>query len=79
MQNFVCGCILGRRSVMKEFLGHCEIEIDFVSRIILSGAIIYLLYYLRKESQFFCVVASCDGRVSCTSFWFTVTLTLFLE
>ena len=32
---------------------------DLVFRIIMSGA--YLLYYLRKESQIWCVNASGDG------------------
>ena len=57
--------------------GHCELDSDFVSRIILRGA--YLLYYLRYDSQTWCVVASLDGRVLCTSFGVTVTLTSFLE
>ena len=37
---------------------------DLVFRIILSGA--YLLYYLRKESQIWCVDASWDDEVSRT-------------
>ena len=31
------------------FSGHCNLDLDLVFRIIVSGA--YLLYYLRKESQ----------------------------
>ena len=73
--NLLCGCILGWRSVIYQFMGHCDI--DFVSKIIVSGA--YLLYYLRQESQIWCVVASWDGRVSCFSFGVTVTLNSFLE
>ena len=37
---------------------------DLVLRIIVSGA--YLLYYLREESQIWCVNASWEGGVSCT-------------
>ena len=48
------------------FLGHSDLELtsDLVFRIIVSGA--YLLYYLRKESQFWCVEASWDDKVSRT-------------
>ena len=31
------------------FSGHCDLDLDLVFRIIVSGA--YLLYYLRKESK----------------------------
>ena len=44
------------------FLGHCDL--DLVLRIIVSGA--YLLYYLRKESQIWCVDASWNDEVSRT-------------
>ena len=37
---------------------------DLVFRIIVSGA--YLLYYLRQESQIWCVDASWDDEVSGT-------------
>ena len=37
---------------------------DLVIRIIVSGA--YLLYYLRLESQIWCVDASWDDKVSHT-------------
>ena len=37
---------------------------DLVFRIIVSGA--YLLYYLREESQIWCVDASWDDKVSRT-------------
>ena len=37
---------------------------DLVFKIIVSGA--YLLYYLRKESKFWCVDASWDDKVSHT-------------
>ena len=37
---------------------------DLVFRIIMSGE--YLLYYLRYESQIWCVNASWDGEVSRT-------------
>ena len=45
---------------------------DLVLMIIVSGA--YLLYYLRYESQFWCMNVSWDGGVSCTILWVTVTL-----
>ena len=50
---------------------------DLVFRIIVSG--VYLLYYLSWESHIWCLVASWDGRVSCTKLWVTVTLTYFLD
>ena len=40
---------------------------DLVFRIIVSGA--YLLYYLRLESQIWCVDASWDDKVSHTINW----------
>ena len=45
--NFVCGCILGWRSVVYYFLVILTLTLtsDIVFRIIVSGA--YLLYYLR--------------------------------
>ena len=43
--NLVCGCIFGWQSVMYQF---CDLYL--ITRIILSGA--YLIYYLRKESNF---------------------------
>ena len=48
---------------------------DLVFRIIMSVA--YLLYYLRQESQIWCVNASLGGGVSRPKI--TVTLTSFLE
>ena len=39
-------------------------DFDLVCRIIISRT--YLLYYLRWESQIYCVDASWDGGVSCT-------------
>ena len=36
---------------------------DLISSTVVSVA--YLLHYLRKESQIWCVGASWDGRVSC--------------
>ena len=45
--NLVCGCIVGWQSVMYQVLGHCDL--DLFSGIIVSG--VYLLYYLRLESQ----------------------------
>ena len=59
---------------MYQFLSRCDL--DFVSRIILSGA--YLLYYLGRNLKF-SVWLHLGMAVSCTSFWVTVTLTLFLE
>ena len=46
------------------FSGHCDLDPDQVFRIIVSGA--YLLYYLRLESQIWCVDASWDDVVSRT-------------
>ena len=43
----MCGCIVGWQSVMYQVLGHCDL--DLFSRIIVSG--VYILYYLRLESQ----------------------------
>ena len=41
--------------------GHCDL--DLVSRIILSGA--DLIYYMREESQIWCMGASFGGDMSC--------------
>ena len=62
--NLVRGCILGWRSVAYHFRVTVTLTSDLVFRIIVSGA--YLLYYLRKESQIWCVVASWDEEVSRT-------------
>ena len=76
ISNFVCGYILGWRSVGY----HIQVTVtltltsDLVFRIIMSGA--YLLYYLRKESQIWCVDASWDDEVWRTIYWVTVTLNL---
>ena len=45
--NLVCGCILGKRSVMYHFWVTVTLTLtsDLVFRIIVSGA--YLLYFLR--------------------------------
>ena len=64
--NFVCGYILGLWSVAYHFWVTVTLILtsDLVFGIILSGA--YLLYYLRQESQIWCVDASWDDEVSCT-------------
>ena len=64
--NLVCGCILGWRSVAYHFWVSVTLTFtsDLVFRIIMSGA--YLLYYLRKESQVWCVDASWNDKVSHT-------------
>ena len=62
--NLVCGYILGWRSVAYHFRVTVTLTSDLVFRIIVSGA--YLLYYLRKESQIWCVDASWDDEVSRT-------------
>ena len=54
----MCGCILGWQSVTYQFLGHC----DLISESIMSGA--YLIYYLREESQIWCMDASLDADMS---------------
>ena len=59
--NLVCGCTLGRQSVMNQFC-----DLDLISAIILSGA--YLIYYLREESQICCMDTSLDVDVSHTIF-----------
>ena len=64
--NLVCGCILGWRSVAYHFRVTVTLTLtsDLVFRIIVSGA--YLLYYLRLESQIWCVDASWNDKVSRT-------------
>ena len=71
--NLVCICILGWGSVTYHIRVTVTLTSDLVLMIIVSGA--YLLHYLRKESQFWCMNASCDDGVSCTILWVTVTLT----
>ena len=61
IQNLVCGCILGWQSVVYHFRVTVTFTSDLVFRIIVSGA--YLLFYLRKESQIWCVDASWDNEV----------------
>ena len=58
----MCGCILGWQSVMYQFLGHCDL--DLVSRIMVAGE--YSMYYLREESQIWCMDASLDADMSHT-------------
>ena len=62
----VCGYILGLWSVAYHFQVTMTLILtsDLVFGIIVSGA--YLLYYLRQESQFWCVDASWDDEVSRT-------------
>ena len=62
--NLVCGYILGWGSVAYHFRVTVTLTSDLVFRIIVSGA--YLLYYLRWESQIWCVDASWDDEVSRT-------------
>ena len=61
--NLMCGCILGWGSVAYHFRVTVTLTLtsDLVFRIIVSGA--YLLYYLRKEFQIWCVDASWDEEV----------------
>ena len=61
IQNLVWGCILGWQSVAYHFRVTVTFTSDLVFRIIVSGA--YLLYYLRKESELWCVDASWDEEV----------------
>ena len=67
--NLVCLYILGWRSVAYHFWVTVTLTLtsDLVLRIIVSGA--YLLYYLRQESQIWCVDASWDDEVSRTIIW----------
>ena len=62
--NLVCECILGWLSVLYHLQVTVTLTSDLVLIIIVSGA--YLFYYLRYESQIWCVNASWDGGVSCT-------------
>ena len=75
--NLVYGCIFGWWYVLYQFWVTVTLTSDQVFRIIVSEA--YFLHYLSSQSQILCVVASWDGRMSCTSFRVTVTLTFFLE
>ena len=67
--NFVCGCIIGWRSAEYHFRVSETYTSGLVFRIIVSGA--YLLYYLRQESQIWCVHASWAYH-----YWLIVTMTL---
>ena len=62
--NLVCGYILGWQSVAYHFQVTVTLTSDLVFRIIMSGA--YLFYYLRQESQIWCVDAFWDDEVSPT-------------
>ena len=61
--NLVCGYILGWRSVAYHFRVTVTLALtsDLVFRIMVSGA--YLLYYMKQESQIWCVDASWDDKV----------------
>ena len=50
---------------MYQFLGHCDL--DLISRIILQEYISYI-YYLREESQNWCMDASLDADMFRTIF-----------
>ena len=62
--NLICRYILGWQSVAYHFWVTVTFTLtsDLVFRIIFYGA--YLLYYLRYESQIWCVNASWDGELS---------------
>ena len=64
--NLVSGYILGWLSVAYHFRFTLTLTSDLVFRIIVSGAYLLVLYYLRYESQIWCVDASSDDKVSCT-------------
>ena len=57
--NLECICILGWWSLTYYFLATVTLTSDLVLIIIVSGA--YLLNYLRRESQIWCVNAPWDG------------------
>ena len=57
--NLVCIYIFGWWSLTYYFLATVTLTSDLVLIIIVSGA--YLLYYLGRESQIWCVNASLDG------------------
>ena len=60
----MCECFFGWRSVTYHFWVTVTLTSDLVNRINMSGA--YLLYYLRKEFQIWCMDASLDGDMSRT-------------
>ena len=62
--NLVCGYMLGLWSVAYHFRVTVTLILtsNLVFGIIVSGA--YLLYYLRQESQIWCVDASWNDKVS---------------
>ena len=62
--NLVSAYIFGWGSLAYHFQVTVTLTSDLVFRIIVSGA--YLLYYLRYESQIWCVDASWDDKVSRT-------------
>ena len=65
-------CILGYRSVTYHFPVNVTLTSDLVLSIVVSRA--YLLHFLRKEFQIWCVDASCDDKVYHN--WVNVTLNL---
>ena len=64
---------LGMVECLVPFSVTVTLTSDLVLIIIVSGA--YLFYYLRKESQIWCVNASWGGGMTCTILQVTVTLT----
>ena len=62
--NLACECILGWLSVLYHLRVTVTLTSVLVLIIIVSGA--YLFYYLRKESQIWCVNTFWEGGVSCT-------------
>ena len=69
ISNLVCGCILGWRSVAYHNWVTVTLNLtsDLVSRNCIESDA-YLLYYLRKEFQIWCVNASWNDGVSHTIF-----------
>ena len=62
--HLVCESIFGWWYVMYQLWVTVTLTSELVFRIIMSGA--YLLYYLRYESQIWCLGAYLYGGVSCT-------------
>ena len=60
----VCESIFGWWCVTYQLWVTVTLTSDLVFRIITFGA--YLLYYLRSESQIWCLGDFLDGGVSCT-------------
>ena len=50
---------LGMEECPVPFSGHCDLDLESIA---------YHSYFLKKESQTWCIDASLDGYISCTIF-----------